>query len=97
MRNSKIFFLSIPALLLGCDMPSPAYRGIAAERVTVEKSVFDVRVSGNKAEAIRLNAEYAPRPSAVAPRAVIAIEQVSGCKVKKLTGDQAQFFARLKC
>ena len=83
--------------LAGCDMPSPAFRGVPAQQVSVGQSTFAVRVVDNRAEAIRLNAEYASRPSAVAPRAVIAIEQVSGCTVKRLTGDQAQFFARLKC
>ncbi|MDQ2095827.1 hypothetical protein [Rhodalgimonas zhirmunskyi] len=66
-------------------------------RISIGKSTFDVRVKGNEAEAIRLNMEWAPRMEAVAPRAVIAIEKVSGCKVRKLDGDQAQAFARLKC
>jgi hypothetical protein len=83
--------------LSGCDGPSPGYRGIHAQRISVGKSTFDVRIKGNRAEAVRQNVEYAPRPAAVAPRAVAAIEKVSGCEVTKLTGDQAQFFARLKC
>jgi len=85
------------AVLIGCDTPSPAFRGIAPTRITVGKSTFDVRVNGNRAEAIRLNSEWAPRMAAVAPRAVAAIETVSGCEVRKLGGDQALILAKLKC
>jgi hypothetical protein len=84
-------------LLAGCNTPSPAFRGVAPVRVTVGKSVFDVRVKGNRAEAIRLNHEWAPRLEAVAPRAVTAIEQVSGCTVYRTGGDAALILARLKC
>ena len=80
-----------------CDTPGPGFRGVPATRVAVGQSVFDVRVDGNRAEAVRLNAEWAPRLEAVAPRAVKAIEQVSGCVVTKLGGDAALVQARLKC
>ncbi|UYV37899.1 hypothetical protein N4R57_01950 [Rhodobacteraceae bacterium D3-12] len=83
--------------LLGCNTPSPAFRGVAPVRVTIGKSTFDVRVDGNRAEAIRLNWEWAPRLEAVAPRAVAATEKVSGCEVRKPDGDQALILARLKC
>ncbi len=83
--------------VMGCDTPSPAFRGVAPTRITVGKSTFDVRVNGNQAEAIRLNSEWAPRMAAVAPRAVAAIEKVSGCEVRKLGGDQALILAKLKC
>ena len=49
------------------------------------------------AQAIRLNMEWAPRPAVVAPRAVAAIERVSGCAVSRLEGDQAVFVASLDC
>ncbi len=80
-----------------CDTPHPRFAGVDPVRITMGQSTFDVRVKGGEAEAIRLNAEWAPRPEAVAPRAVAAIERVSGCTVRRLDGDQAQFFARLKC
>ncbi len=83
--------------LAGCDTPSPGFRGIEPVRVSVDGSVFDVRVNDSKAEAIRLNSEYAPRLSGIAPKAVFAIEQVSGCKVTKLGGDQALIKAKLSC
>lgn len=85
------------ALAAACDTPSPGFRGVAPVRITVGKSTFDIRVDGNRAEAIRLNREWALRLEAVAPRAVAAIEKVSGCTVTKLDGDQALMFARLKC
>lgn len=84
-------------LLAGCDMPTPAFRGIPASRIEVEGSVFDVRVQGREAQAIRINSEYAPRLEAIAPRAVWAIERASGCHVTALEGDQVVVRARLKC
>lgn len=83
--------------LPGCNMPGPAFRGIDPVRVTVGKSTFDVRVDGLRAQAIRLNMEWAPGRDAVAPRAVAAIEQVSGCSVSRLDGDQAVIVAGLDC
>jgi hypothetical protein len=93
----KRLTLAALALLAACDTPSPGFRGVEPVRITVGKSTFDIRVDGNRAEAIRLNREWAPRLEAVAPRAVAAIEKVSGCIVTKLDGDQALMFARLKC
>lgn len=84
-------------LLTACDTPGPDFRGVEPVRISVGQSVFDVRVDELKAEAIRLNAEWAPRLEAVAPRGVMAIEEVSGCKVRSLDGDAAQMTARLNC
>jgi hypothetical protein len=93
----RLIALLCVSLLVACDTPSPGFRGIDPVRITIGKSTFDVRVKENRAEAVRLNAEWAPRMEAVAPRAVAAIEKVSGCKVRKLDGDQALILARLKC
>jgi len=90
-------FIGLLALLGACNTPSPAFRNVEPVRITVGKSSFDVRVDGNRAEAVRLNREWAPRIGAVAPRAIAAIETVSGCEVVKLGGDQALVMARLKC
>ncbi len=84
-------------LLLGCNTPGPDFRDIRPVRISVGKSTFDVRVDGTRAQAIRLTPEWAPRLAAVAPRGVAAIEAVSGCKVRKLDGDQAVLLARLDC
>jgi hypothetical protein len=84
-------------LIAACDTPSPAFRGVEPVRIKVGHSMFDIRVQGRRAEAIRLNAEWAPRLEAVAPRAVAAIEAVSRCRVDRLDGDQALMTARLDC
>lgn len=78
-------------------MPSPAFRGTVPVRVEVEGSLFDVRVTGNRAEAMRLNPQYAPRFGPIRGRAAFAMEQVSGCRVVRLTGDQALAFGQLDC
>ena len=84
-------------VLAACDTPSPAFRGVEPVRIKVGQSMFDIRVKDSRAEAIRLNMEWAPRPEAVAPRAVAAIEAVSRCRVARLDGDQALMTARLDC
>jgi hypothetical protein len=83
--------------LASCDTPGHEYAGAEPVRVTVAQSVFDVRQIGDKAQAIRLNAEWAPRPEAVMPRALVAIERATGCQVTRMDGDQVIIEARLKC
>jgi hypothetical protein len=85
------------ALLIACDTPTREYAGIDPVRVHVDQSAFDVRQRGDTAQAIRLNTEWAPRPEAVLPRALVAIEQASGCEVTRMDGDQVIIEARLKC
>lgn len=83
--------------LVGCDAPGPEFRDTPATRIHIGKSSFDIRVKGTRAEAIRLNTEYAPRLAAVAPRGVYAIEEVSGCRVRRIEGDAAVMRAWLDC
>ncbi|NSX53981.1 hypothetical protein [Parasulfitobacter algicola] len=80
-------------------MPPPAYYGVPATRMTVEGSTFDVRIKDNQAQAIRVNMQYAPRPDRMYPKAALAIEKVSGCRIAKgsLNGDQVIINARLAC
>ena len=97
MRILLLSFLAFPAFLAGCNTPGPGFRGLPAHSVSLGGSDFDVRVKGLRAEAIRTNAQWAPRMAATAPQGVAAIEAVSGCRVAKLTGDQAVMRARLDC
>lgn len=92
------WLLLFPCLwVMACDTSGPGFQGVPPTRVTIGQSVFDVRIDGTRAEAIRLNTEWAPRLAAVAPRGVAAIEAVSGCRVRKLDGDAAWMTARLDC
>ena len=94
----RVLLTGLVALILAaCDTPGPRFRGVDPVRISVGKSTFDVRVDGTRAQAIRVNMEWAPRPAAVAPRAVVAIEKVSGCRVARLDGDQAVILAKLDC
>lgn len=92
-------FLLAPllALVSGCAMPSPHFRGIPATRVTVDGSVFDVRVRGHLAEAVRVNPQYAPRLGPIGGRAAFAMAQVSGCRVDGVLGDAAMILGVLDC
>lgn len=89
--------LALMALSAACSHPSPAFYGVAPVRVGVGPSVFDVRIVGRHAQAIRLSREWAPRTVTVAPRAAAAIAAVSGCAVPRLWGDQAMLEAALIC
>ena len=94
----RIWIFLLPALMLAaCDTAGPHFRGLPATTVTVEGSTFDVRVNGKLAEAIRTNAEYAPRFGPIRDRAGKAMEMVSGCKVKEVRGDQALATGILDC
>lgn len=83
--------------LAACNAPSPHFRGQTATRVTVDGSVFDVRVRGNLAEALRINPQYAPRFGPIRERARFAMAQVSGCRVIEVLGDQALATGVLAC
>lgn len=94
----KTGFLLCAVLWLGaCNAPDPRFRGASATRITVQGSTFDVRVRDNRAEAIRVNMQYAPRFGPIQARAGAAMAAVSGCRVVDVTGDQAQAFGRLDC
>lgn len=60
-------------------------------------AAFDIRVRDNLAEAIRTNAQYAPRRGSLAAQATFAMETVSGCKVRDLKGDQTYLIGQLDC
>lgn len=81
----------------GCNAPNPHFRGVPATRITVDGSVFDVRVGANLAEAVRINSEYAPRFGPILTRAGFAMATVSGCRVKGVLGDQALATGLLVC
>ncbi|WP_254796793.1 hypothetical protein [Sulfitobacter albidus] len=83
--------------LAACNTAGPHFRGLPATQVTVEGSVFDVRVRDELAEAIRTNPQYAPRFGPIKGRMAVAMAQVSGCEVREVRGDQAQAIGILKC
>lgn len=82
---------------MGCNTSGPHFNGIEATRITVDGSTFDVRVQRRLAEAIRVNAEYAPRLGPIATRAGRAMELVSGCLVVQIRGDATQTTGILDC
>lgn len=84
-------------LLAACNTPTAPFRGIKPVRVTIDGSSFDVRVRGDLAEAIRVNAQYAPRLGLIEGRAARAMAQASGCAVRRVSGDQALLLGQLDC
>lgn len=83
--------------LMACDTPGPAFRGVEPVRISLRGDVFDVRVDGATAEAMRLNTRWAPRLASAGANGALAIEKVSGCRVRKIYGDAALMTARLDC
>ena len=49
-----LLIIAVVIGLAACTAPSRDFRGIPAQRITVEGSVFDVRVRGERAEAVRV-------------------------------------------
>ncbi len=93
----RYVMIIIALMLAACGGPTPYFRGIPASTVTVEGSTFDVRRKGDLAEAIRTNSQYAPRMGPIARRAELAMEQVTGCRVSEIRGDQAVILGKLDC
>ena len=98
MRFLPVLICSLVMLFAtGCNMPRAGFSGLPVQQVIVDGSVFDVRVKGAQAEAIRINMEYAPRFGPIRDRAGRAMAQASGCKVVHVVGDQAVAIGRLNC
>ena len=95
--DMRLVLILVVLTTAACNTPSREFRGVEARRIAVEGSTFDVRVRGELAEAIRVNAEYAPRMGPIADRAALAVATVSGCVVTRVTGDQALTVAQLDC
>lgn len=90
-------FIAILFGLAACNTPGPHFRGLTATRIEVDGSLFDVRIRGEMAEAMRVNPEYAPRFGPIRNRAALAMFAVSGCEVRDVLGDQALATGVLDC
>lgn len=84
-------------LLQACSAETRHFRGVEPVQTHVDGSVFDVRVRGNLAEAIRTNPQYAPRLGPLRAQAGFAMAQVSGCVVTGVLGDQVVLTGVLDC
>jgi hypothetical protein len=93
LRAAPILALALAA----CDTGTPPYFGIAPERVSAGGMVFDVRVRGLMAEALRQEVMWPPSHEAVAIRAAAAMRQVTGCEVVAVRGDPSVVEGRLEC
>lgn len=94
---ARIFVCLLPTALIACNTPSVPFLGQEAARVQIEGSTFDVYVSGERAEAIRINPERRPQIGVIARKAELAIEQASGCPVTRIHGDVALLAADIDC
>lgn len=84
-------------LLAGCSLTDPRFLGAPVTRVEIGKSTFEVRQRGDTALALRTNSEPPERYAGAMTRAVLAIEQATGCLVLRAGGDPQAARARLDC
>ena len=91
-----IRYLSL-LVLAACSAGTPYFRDVPATRIAVNGSVFDVRVRGELAEAVRVNTQYAPRLGPIRDRAGLAMAKVSGCPILDVLGDAAVTVGVLGC
>jgi hypothetical protein len=89
--------LCLLLVLAACNTPGPYFDRVPATRVEVADMVFDIRVRGDLAQAMRLNPQWAPRLDGVAGPAARAMAEVSGCRVTGIRGDQALMLGSLDC
>ena len=89
--------LFIVALLAGCAAPVDEFRGVPGARASVDGSEFMIYRKGDQAQSVRTNVQYAPRIGPLAGRAAVAMQQVTGCRVKYLAGDAAILVGELSC
>jgi hypothetical protein len=102
MRNLVVFlnfFMAACTVQQGhfASAPQGYFADAKATRVTSGGSVFDVRLRGNLAEAIRINPQYAPRLGPLRAQAAQAMAVVSDCRIKGVLGDQALMIGVLDC
>jgi hypothetical protein len=87
----------------GCASPAPFsdFAGAPPQQVRAGGSEFSVRVAGGRARAVRtdFDPQAGIRGRRIVPRAGLAMERASGCRVVPgtLTGDAAVIEAELAC
>ncbi len=93
------FGVAMAMSLAACNGPSPRLAGTTGQRVEVGGASFIVYHRGDRAEAVRTNFEFPANVRSVFPRAITAMEQVSGCRVVpgSAVGDPALIKADLDC
>ena len=89
--------LFVVALLAGCAAPVDEFRGVPGARASVDGSEFMIYRKGDQAQSVRTNVQYAPQIGPLAGRAAVAMQQVTGCRVKYMAGDAAILVGELSC
>ncbi len=94
---TRYLVISLLFLLAACTGGQGHFAGAKLTRVSLEGAVFEVRLRGNLAEAIRINPQYAPRLGPLRALAEEAMAVASGCEVTTVLGDQAVMIGVLDC
>ena len=94
---TRLSVISLVLLLAACDAGTRGLGDVPASRQQVEGAVFNVYASGDLAQAVRINRQFAPRIGPLAGQAAVAIQQATGCRVTEIAGDAAVLVGRLQC
>lgn len=97
LRRAPVLLALSLGVLAACDTGTPPYFGIPPQRAEAGGMVFDVRVNGLMAEALRQEIMWPPSHEAVALRAAEAMRAVTGCAVLEVRGDPSVVEGRLQC
>ena len=88
-------------LLAACSSPSPGFSTAPPREVVVDGSRFRIylRPGTGEVEAHRVSFEPLPSLALTLEKAYRAIEQATGCRIRKgsLRGDQAIILAQVDC
>lgn len=91
--------LGVLVFLAACSSSPVGFMSVQKQVIKVEGSTFEIRIKGDKAEAIRTNFEFVPKIGDIFPKASKAMEIASGCTVvpNSMKGDPALMVAKLNC
>lgn len=93
----RVISLILLFFLTACGGGDRHFNGAEVTRIKVGKNVFKVSVRDDLAEAVRVNPRYAPRLGPIREDAAFAMQQISGCRVVGVLGDQALMTGVLQC
>lgn len=95
MRKAILFVLACGCT--GCGLTDPRYLGVPVSQVAIGDSTYEVRRRGTTARALRVTPAPPEQYVPAMTRAVLAIEQATGCRVRRAGGDPSAAEARLDC
>ncbi len=94
-----VLFLATALVLAACDTPKVGFRYTDVKELSVAGRDFKVFYNDKKAQSVRLNNVRLRQRQEGADAALVAIEQVTGCKIRNVDKktDAVLVIASLRC